>query len=208
MEKFTKLTFCQCINLLSKLIECGLLEKDPSNENNILVYCTGGKKNPEGWYSENILSAASELANDEEGQKFLLAELKNAKDESERIKTLTMKTQKDYFEKVKEYFVKYIESNKSILDSYCYSDHRAVDALNQFYNAVKNSGMKCSKIYHANGIGNNNEYKIYIDDTDKDGFVIKKYIAKMYYCYGVYGGCYVALTDLSTEKCWTVGKAR
>lgn len=67
MEKFTKLTFCQCINLLSKLVECGLLEKDPNNENNILVYCTGGKENPEGWYSENILSAASELADDEEG---------------------------------------------------------------------------------------------------------------------------------------------
>ena len=32
------LNFCQCINLLSKLIKKGILQKDPNNENNILVY--------------------------------------------------------------------------------------------------------------------------------------------------------------------------
>lgn len=72
MEKFTKLTFCQCVNLLTRLVENGALQKDPNNENNILVYRTGGNKNPEGWYSQNILSLASELSKDEKGQKFLL----------------------------------------------------------------------------------------------------------------------------------------
>ena len=67
--------------------------------------------------------------------------------------------------------------------------------------------MKYSEVYHANGIGNNNKYTIYVEEVDNDGFVIRKNIAEIYYCYGIYGGCYVALTDLSTKTSWTIGRA-
>lgn len=186
------LNFCQCINLLSKLIKKGVLQKDPNNENNILVYRTAGCDNPEGWYSQNILDAATELSMDEEGQKFLLSQVK---------------TQSDYFEEIKEHFVKYIVHKEDVFRSYKYSDKRAVDLLKQFRSAVESGGMKYSEVYHANGIGNNNKYTIYVEEVDDDGFVIRKNIAEIYYCYGIYGGCYVALTDLSTKTSWTVGRA-
>ena len=187
------LNFCQCINLLSKLIKKGILQKDPNNENNILVYRTAGCDNPEGWYSQNILDAATELSKDEEGQKFLLSQIK---------------TQSDYFEEIKEHFVKYIVHKEDVFRSYKYSDKRAVDLLKQFRSAVESGGMKYSEVYHANGIGNNNKYTIYVEEVDDDGFaVIRKNIAEIYYCYGIYGGCYVALTDLSTKTSWTIGRA-
>lgn len=186
------LNFCQCINLLSKLIKKGILQKDPNNENNILVYRTAGCDNPEGWCSQNILDAATELSMDEEGQKFLLSKVK---------------TQGDYFEEIKEHFVKYIVHKEDVFRSYKYSDKRAVDLLKQFRSAVESGGMKYSEVYHANGIGNNNKYTIYVEEVDNDGFVIRKNIAEIYYCYGIYGGCYVALTDLSTKTSWTVGRA-
>ena len=40
----------------------GILHADPNNSNNILVYRAAGTGNPEGWYSENILSVAGDLA--------------------------------------------------------------------------------------------------------------------------------------------------
>lgn len=179
------LNFCQCINLLSKLIKKGILQEDPNNENNILVYRTAGCDNPEGWYSQNILDAATELSMDEEGQKFLLSQIK---------------TQSDYFEEIKEHFVKYIVHKEDVFRSYKYSDKRAVDLLKQFRSAVESGGMKYSEVYHANGIGNNNKYTIYVEEVDNDGFVIRKNIAEIYYCYGVYGGCCVALLTFQQKQ--------
>lgn len=49
---------------------------------------------------------------------------------------------------------------------------------------------------------------IYIETKDDDGFVIQKNIANFYYCYGVYGGCYVRLKDLATNETFIVGRAR
>lgn len=118
-----------------------------------------------------------------------------------------MKTQSDYLKKIMEYFIKYIALKEDTFRSYKYSDNRAVDLLKQFRNAVESDGMKYSDVYHANGIGNNNKYTIYVEGADNDGFVIRKNIAEIYYCYGIYGGCYVALTDLSTKTSWTVGRA-
>lgn len=43
-------------------ISNGLLRTDPYNSNNILVYRAAGTSLPEAWYSENILSVASDLA--------------------------------------------------------------------------------------------------------------------------------------------------
>lgn len=65
------LIFIECVQLLETLIENKIIQKDPNNKDNILVYRLAGTENPEGWYSENILTSASEIFHDEESQQFL-----------------------------------------------------------------------------------------------------------------------------------------
>lgn len=119
-----------------------------------------------------------------------------------------MCTQKEYMELIKEEFVKTIENNRSVINAYSYRDDRARSLINRFKEKVKTVGLKFSDCYHANGIGNNNDYTIYIETKDADGFVIKKNVANFYYCYGIYGGCFVRLEDLATHEKFTVGRAR
>lgn len=73
--------FYQCIKLLDLCFANGVLRKDPNNTDNMLVYCTAGnppEKYPKGWYSENILSVASELAADPKGQRVIMKALRKA----------------------------------------------------------------------------------------------------------------------------------
>ena len=65
------LIYIECVQLLEKLVENGYIQKDPNNADNILVYRQAGVENPEGWYTENLMSSASDLMRDEKGQKFL-----------------------------------------------------------------------------------------------------------------------------------------
>lgn len=51
-----KLNFYQCIQLLSALAEKEIIQRDPENKNNILVYRSAGTEYPEGFYSQNLLS--------------------------------------------------------------------------------------------------------------------------------------------------------
>ena len=44
---------------------------------NVLVYRGAGPEEPEGWYSENLMSLAQELRNDPNGQKELLSAYKD-----------------------------------------------------------------------------------------------------------------------------------
>lgn len=106
---------------------------------------------------------------------------------------------------INELFNKHIKDNEHIFKRYCYNDHRACDLISNFKKDVEKHGLKFSKCYHANGIGNNNDYTIYLESHDDDGFVIKKEIAKFYYCYGVFGGCYVSMKDLATGNTIVVG---
>lgn len=69
------LTYYQCIQLLEKCVEHGVISKDPKNENNILVYRTSGVSVPEGWYSQNLMEVALDLLKDIEGQEYLLKTL-------------------------------------------------------------------------------------------------------------------------------------
>lgn len=69
------LTFYECLQLLSKMVECGMLMRDPNDKNRVLVYRAASGFNSEGWYSENIFDTAQDLFNDIEGQKFLMQEL-------------------------------------------------------------------------------------------------------------------------------------
>ena len=119
-----------------------------------------------------------------------------------------MKTQKEYMETIKRKFNQQIGCKLAILDAYCYRDDRASQCIKAFKNDVEAMGLKFSNCYHANGIGNNNDYMIFIETKDSDGFVIQKNIANFYYCYGIYGGCHVRLTDLATNENIKIGRAR
>lgn len=55
-------TFILIVAEIRDAISNGLLHTDPNNSNNILVYRAAGTDNSEGWYSENILSVAGDLA--------------------------------------------------------------------------------------------------------------------------------------------------
>lgn len=116
--------------------------------------------------------------------------------------------QSEYMSIINKLFSKHIEGNKHIFDSYCYKDHRACDLIVSFKKDVEELGLKFSNCHHANGIGNNNDYTIYLETHDDDGFVIKKEIANFYYCYGIYGGCYVLIKDLATGNAIKVSRAR
>ena len=123
---------------------------------------------------------------------------------AELKRRLKMKTQKEYMEKIKNEFVASFKLRKQILDAYGYNDKRACDLIGSFKENVKKYGLKFSNCYNPNGIGNGNDYTIYIEAKDNDGFIIHKYIANFYYCYGIYG----ELKDLATEEKITIGKAR
>lgn len=111
-----------------------------------------------------------------------------------------MKTQKEYMQEIITLFNTHITANRSIFDAYCYRDDRANIYLKHFRNAVERLGLKFSNCYHDHGIGNNNEYKIFLEKIDEDGFLIQKNIAEFYYCHGIYGGCFVSLTNLATGE--------
>lgn len=118
------------------------------------------------------------------------------------------KTQAEYMELLNSLFNMHITNNVATLNSYNYSNHRALSLISDFKSDVISAGLKFSNCYHANGIGNNNEYNIYLEIHDEDGFVIQKNIAEFYYCTGIYGGCFVRLQDLSTGNSIQAGRAR
>ena len=115
------------------------------------------------------------------------------------------KTQAEYMELLKALFKTHIGNNVATLDRYNYSNSDAIYLIREFISDVKIEGLNFSNCYHANGIGNNNEYKIYLETHDEDGFVIQKNIAEFYYCTGIYGGCFVSLTNLATGEKLQVG---
>ena len=116
-------------------------------------------------------------------------------------------TRKECFKIIVNNFNKYIVANQKNFKDYCYSNHKACDNIIEFRRAVENSGLKFTKVFHANGIGNNNEHVIYLESQDKDGFIIKKEICEFYYCYGIYGGCFAYIKDLATNEKFSIGKA-
>lgn len=118
-----------------------------------------------------------------------------------------MKTQKEYMKEIKTIFDTQIVPYRSIFDAYGYSDNRACDYIQNFRQRVEWLGLKFSNCYHANGIGNNNEYKIFLETIDNDGFLVQRNVAELYYCYGIYGGCSVVLTDLVTGDKWKISRA-
>ena len=109
-------------------------------------------------------------------------------------------TQKDYLEKIKEDFRTHILANKQDFKNYDCYNNKASGHIHDLIQAIKSNGLQFSNCYHANGIGNNNEYEIFLRTTDNDGFIVDKKIAKLHYCYGIYGGVSISLGDLSKQQ--------
>ena len=117
-------------------------------------------------------------------------------------------TQKEYMDKILDGYHYRIELNKEDFNAYCHNNDICRNHLRYFRRYVEGLGLKYSDCYNANGIGNNNEYTIYLETIDEDGFLVKKEIAKLYYCFGIFGGCFVRLTDLATGDYWEISRAR
>lgn len=68
-----KQTFLGTLYILEELFKKGILQKDPNNTNNMLIYRSAGTINPEGWYSENIIETATELFNNKEDLNYIIS---------------------------------------------------------------------------------------------------------------------------------------
>ena len=72
-----RLTLGECLHLLREMVKIGLLENDYSEENDedpesrLLIYREESNEYPEGWYSEDFISVASELSVNPGSQKNL-----------------------------------------------------------------------------------------------------------------------------------------
>lgn len=109
-------------------------------------------------------------------------------------------TQKEYMEKIKENFQKYIMANRTDFRQYDYRNNKAIEHIRKFKSAVTEEGLSFSKCYHENGIGNNNEYQIFLSTRDNEGYFVDKKIAEFYYCEGIFGGITIMLTDLAEKE--------
>lgn len=70
-------TLYEAYSILCRLVEMGEIHRDPNNRNNILVYVSDGPEG-DGFYSQNIFSAANDLMFDPEGIDFLLGKIKES----------------------------------------------------------------------------------------------------------------------------------
>lgn len=69
--------------------------------------------------------------------------------------------------------------------------------------AITNTGIKMSNPYHAYGIGNNNEYKLFRVKTDEDGYKTEQIVGKLVYNYGLYHKeAYIYLYDKDEKQIW------
>lgn len=70
-EKGEPLNFIECLHLLRTLEKSKIIQVDPNNKDNLLIYRKAGDSFPEGWYSENIFNIAQDLVNNADDQRFL-----------------------------------------------------------------------------------------------------------------------------------------
>ncbi len=82
MKKEKSISIISAINLLARCLESGLILRDPNDTSHILVYRTSGTDMPEGWYSEDILRAATELSCSPEGISYLEGMLRKVEEKN------------------------------------------------------------------------------------------------------------------------------
>ena len=78
--------YIDIVHELQDAIKYGYIILEPKNSNLMLVYRYAGAKNPEGWYSEDILDVAQELYNDPKNYKEFRMALDRAKNETKEGK--------------------------------------------------------------------------------------------------------------------------
>ncbi len=99
-----------------------------------------------------------------------------------------------YEQKIKQLFDKYLDPEILMKADYSNSEYRT--CINDFKSAVQYElGLSFGNAYHANGIGNNNEYAIVLKEVDEDGFTIEKKVCTFFYVSGIYRGVEAKLTD-------------
>lgn len=85
MQTETKKTFLGLVYIVNELLKAGVFQYDPENRDNMLIYRQAGKNSPEGWYSENIMSAVSELFQDKDQMEYVLSVAKDSGIDTEKL---------------------------------------------------------------------------------------------------------------------------
>lgn len=116
-----------------------------------------------------------------------------------------MNKAEELMREVQKAFYEQIDYEELKRHDYLNDDYR--NSLRRFKLAVESLGLQYGKCYHANGIGNNNEYPILLVEIDEDGFRIEKQVCKFYYCVGIYGGVSAYLYDNNDHTIASLGRA-
>ncbi len=70
--------FIAMLWIVEELLNKDILHYDPKDKNRMLIYRTGGTEYPEGWYSENIHEAVSELIQSEKDTEYIKGKARKA----------------------------------------------------------------------------------------------------------------------------------
>lgn len=73
-----KTPFIAMLWIVEELLNKEILLYDPTDKNRMLIYHTSGTKYPEGWYSENIHEAVSELIQSKKDTEYIKGVAKKA----------------------------------------------------------------------------------------------------------------------------------
>lgn len=68
--------FINVVELLKFAVDAKLIQQNPENKNQILIYFTKSKDYPEGFYWENVLDAAQDLLTKPDDQKMIYEKIK------------------------------------------------------------------------------------------------------------------------------------
>ena len=109
-------------------------------------------------------------------------------------------TKQEYLDFIVATFELHILANSEAFKNYSYDNDNAIIYLSDFFNKIKEYGLSFSNPYHLHGIGNNNEYRIFLKEKDNEGFIIEKNIAKFHCTYGIYGGISAWVEDYDTNE--------
>ena len=117
-----------------------------------------------------------------------------------------MKKAVELLEKVVELFETTLDEDAMRRHDYCNNDYRR--SFDSFKIKLSVLDLKYGQCYHANGIGNNNEYPILWVTEDEDGFKVEKKVCTFSYVLGVYGGVSACIIDNDGSIVASKGRAR
>lgn len=166
--------FLEIVNEISKAIEDGYLQKDPNNKDNILVYRLAGKTDPEGWYSENILSVASELANNENDYISFKEVIENARKERKNNMSRELQGYKRY---QLEWMIDHGYSLEDLMNKIAeiINEELTIDVnahvfIDEAFDILENEiGFEGSEIWVCEDEWKENERELYIEELLKKG---------------------------------------